>query len=45
MLIEPHDGLELLGKLMKTTTPQVAVMNVQWGDMLKLRLTPPATTC
>lgn len=36
MLIEPHDGLDLLGKLMKMTTPQVAVMNVHWGDMLKL---------
>ncbi len=34
--IEPQDGLDLLGKLMKSSAPQVAVMNAQWPDMLKL---------
>lgn len=35
-LIEPELGLEVLGKLMKSGAPQVAVMNAQWSDMLKL---------
>ncbi|HEX3599214.1 MAG TPA: SDR family NAD(P)-dependent oxidoreductase, partial [Lacipirellulaceae bacterium] len=35
-LIDPQDGLELLGKLMESSAPQVAVMNAQWGDLLKL---------
>ena len=35
-LIEPQAGLELLGQLMKSGAPQVAVMNAQWADMLKL---------
>ena len=35
-LIEPQDGLEALGKLMKCGPPQVAVMNVHWSDMFKL---------
>ena len=35
-LIEPQDGLDVLGKLMKSGAPQVAVMNAQWADMLKL---------
>jgi thioesterase domain-containing protein/acyl carrier protein len=35
-LIEPQDGLDLLGKLMKSAAPQMAVMNAQWSDLLKL---------
>ncbi len=35
-LIPPGDGLDLLGKLLRTSAPQVAVMDVQWNDMLKL---------
>jgi acyl transferase domain-containing protein/thioesterase domain-containing protein/acyl carrier protein len=35
-LIEPQQGLELLGTLLKTSAPQVAVMNAQWVEMLKL---------
>ena len=35
-MIEPDDGLEVLGELIKTDAPQVAVMNAHWGDMLKL---------
>jgi NADPH:quinone reductase-like Zn-dependent oxidoreductase/thioesterase domain-containing protein/NADP-dependent 3-hydroxy acid dehydrogenase YdfG/acyl carrier protein len=35
-LIEPQDGLDLLGKLMKSAAPQVAVMNAQWSDLLTL---------
>src|SRR6185312_12042085 len=35
-LIEPQQGLELLGTLLKTSTPQVAVMNADWATMLKL---------
>jgi acyl transferase domain-containing protein/thioesterase domain-containing protein/NADP-dependent 3-hydroxy acid dehydrogenase YdfG/acyl carrier protein len=35
-LIEPEIGLDLLGKLIKSGAPQVAVMNAQWADMLKL---------
>ena len=35
-LIEPELGLEILGKLMKTDAAQVAVMDVQWRDMLRL---------
>jgi thioesterase domain-containing protein/NAD(P)-dependent dehydrogenase (short-subunit alcohol dehydrogenase family)/acyl carrier protein len=35
-LIEPRDGLDLLGKLLKSDRPQVAVMNAGWADMLKL---------
>ena len=35
-LIPPDAGLELLGKLLRTNAPQVAVMDAQWGDMLRL---------
>jgi acyl transferase domain-containing protein/NADPH:quinone reductase-like Zn-dependent oxidoreductase/thioesterase domain-containing protein/NAD(P)-dependent dehydrogenase (short-subunit alcohol dehydrogenase family)/acyl carrier protein len=35
-LIPPEVGLELLGKLLRVDAPQVAVMDAQWGDMLKL---------
>ncbi|MCC7476119.1 MAG: SDR family NAD(P)-dependent oxidoreductase [Pirellulales bacterium] len=35
-LIEPNDGLELLGSLMRAASPQVAVMNAHWPEMLKL---------
>jgi len=35
-LIEPELGLSVLGKLLKCGAPQVAVMNAQWGDMLKI---------
>ena len=35
-LIPPEVGLELLGKLLRTDAPQVAVMDAQWGDMLQL---------
>jgi acyl transferase domain-containing protein/thioesterase domain-containing protein/acyl carrier protein len=35
-LIPPDAGLELLGKLLRTNVPQVAVMDAQWGDMVKL---------
>ncbi len=35
-LIEPSQGLDVLGKLLKTPAPQVAVMNAQWADLLKL---------
>jgi acyl transferase domain-containing protein/thioesterase domain-containing protein/acyl carrier protein len=35
-LIDPESGLELLGKLMKSDEAQVAVMDVQWADMLRL---------
>ena len=35
-LIEPQAGLDLLGKIMASSAPQVAVMNAQWSDMLKL---------
>jgi acyl transferase domain-containing protein/thioesterase domain-containing protein/acyl carrier protein len=35
-LIQPNEGLDLLGKLLRADEPQVAVMDVAWGDMLKL---------
>jgi acyl transferase domain-containing protein/thioesterase domain-containing protein/acyl carrier protein len=35
-LLPPKVGLELLGKLLRVDAPQVAVMDAQWGDMLKL---------
>ncbi|MEX0612365.1 MAG: SDR family NAD(P)-dependent oxidoreductase, partial [Pirellulales bacterium] len=35
-LIEPEQGLELLGKILRTHVAQVAVMDAQWGDMLRL---------
>jgi len=35
-LIDPQDGLDLLGKLMESSAPQVAVMNAQWGDLFKM---------
>jgi len=35
-LIPPDAGLDLLGKLLTVSVPQVAVMDAQWGDMLKL---------
>ncbi len=35
-LIPPEVGLELLGKLLRTDVPQVAVMDAAWDDMLKL---------
>jgi acyl transferase domain-containing protein/thioesterase domain-containing protein/acyl carrier protein len=35
-LIEPEIGLELLGKLLKSDVAQVAVMDAQWRDMLRL---------
>ncbi|MEX2092276.1 MAG: SDR family NAD(P)-dependent oxidoreductase, partial [Pirellulales bacterium] len=35
-LIPPDAGLDLLGKLLQSNVAQVAVMNAQWGDMLKL---------
>jgi acyl transferase domain-containing protein/thioesterase domain-containing protein/acyl carrier protein len=35
-LIEPEIGLELLGRLMKSDAAQVAVMDAQWRDMLRL---------
>jgi len=34
--IDPQDGLDLLGKLMESSAPQVAVMNAQWGDLFKM---------
>ncbi len=35
-LIEPELGLELLGRLMKSDAAQVAVMDAEWPDMLRL---------
>jgi acyl transferase domain-containing protein/NADPH:quinone reductase-like Zn-dependent oxidoreductase/thioesterase domain-containing protein/NAD(P)-dependent dehydrogenase (short-subunit alcohol dehydrogenase family)/acyl carrier protein len=35
-LIPPDAGLELLGKLLTADVAQVAVMDAQWDDMLKL---------
>ncbi len=35
-LIDPEIGLELLGRLMKSDAAQVAVMDAQWGDLLRL---------
>ena len=35
-LIEPEVGLELLGRLMNSDVAQVAVMDAQWRDMLRL---------
>jgi acyl transferase domain-containing protein/thioesterase domain-containing protein len=35
-LIDPQDGLTLLGQIMNSPATQVAVMNAQWVDMLKL---------
>jgi len=35
-LIPPEAGLNLLGKLLQSNVAQVAVMNAQWGDVLKL---------
>jgi acyl transferase domain-containing protein/thioesterase domain-containing protein/acyl carrier protein len=35
-LIPPKVGLELLGNLLRVDAPQVAVMDAQWGDMLRL---------
>jgi thioesterase domain-containing protein len=35
-LIPPDLGLELLGKLIRADVPQVAVMDVDWAEMLKL---------
>jgi thioesterase domain-containing protein/acyl carrier protein len=34
--IAPEQGLDLLGRLMKSDTTQVAVMDAAWGDMLRL---------
>jgi thioesterase domain-containing protein/NAD(P)-dependent dehydrogenase (short-subunit alcohol dehydrogenase family)/acyl carrier protein len=35
-LIEPEMGLDLLGKLIQSDAAQVAVMDAQWRDMLRL---------
>ncbi len=35
-LIAPQHGLDLLGKLIAAGSPQIAVMDAQWSDMLKL---------
>jgi acyl transferase domain-containing protein/NADPH:quinone reductase-like Zn-dependent oxidoreductase/thioesterase domain-containing protein/acyl carrier protein len=35
-LIEPEAGLELLGQLIISGRPQIAAMDVRWGEMLKL---------
>jgi acyl transferase domain-containing protein/thioesterase domain-containing protein/acyl carrier protein len=35
-LIEPETGLDLLGKLLRTDAAQVAVMDAQWSEMLRL---------
>jgi thioesterase domain-containing protein/acyl carrier protein len=35
-LIDPQQGLELLGQLLRSDAPQVAVMDAQWADMLAL---------
>jgi thioesterase domain-containing protein len=35
-LIEPEVGLDLLGQLVQTDAPQVAVMDAHWADMLRL---------
>lgn len=35
-LIEPQLGVEVLAKLLKSNAPQVAVMDVQWADLLRL---------
>jgi len=35
-LIEPEQGLDWLGKLIASSAPQVAVMNANWGELLKL---------
>jgi thioesterase domain-containing protein/NAD(P)-dependent dehydrogenase (short-subunit alcohol dehydrogenase family)/acyl carrier protein len=35
-LIEPQQGLDALGQLLKNRAPQVAVINAQWADMLRL---------
>ncbi len=35
-LIEPDAGLDLMGKLLGSPPPQVAVMDAHWGDVLKL---------
>jgi NADPH:quinone reductase-like Zn-dependent oxidoreductase/thioesterase domain-containing protein/acyl carrier protein len=35
-LIEPQQGLELLGRLLRADVAQVAVMDAQWADMLAL---------
>jgi myxalamid-type polyketide synthase MxaB len=35
-LIDPEHGLNLLERIVQTDTAQVAVMNAQWNDMLRL---------
>jgi acyl transferase domain-containing protein/thioesterase domain-containing protein/nucleoside-diphosphate-sugar epimerase len=35
-LVEPQQGLDLLGKILRTNVAQVAVMDAQWADMLRL---------
>jgi acyl transferase domain-containing protein/NADPH:quinone reductase-like Zn-dependent oxidoreductase/thioesterase domain-containing protein/acyl carrier protein len=35
-LIDPENGLELLGKLLQSDAAQVVVMDAQWRDMLRL---------
>jgi len=35
-LIEPPQGLDILAKLLKSNAAQVAVMDVQWAEMLRL---------
>ncbi len=36
LMIEPEDGLDLLGKLLKTDDPQTTVVNANWSDLFKL---------
>jgi myxalamid-type polyketide synthase MxaB len=35
-LIDPDQGLDLLGKLLRANTPQTAVMDARWPDMFRL---------
>jgi acyl transferase domain-containing protein/thioesterase domain-containing protein/acyl carrier protein len=35
-LIDPEEGLDLLGRLTRTGAAQVAVMDAEWADMLRL---------
>lgn len=35
-LMDPAKGLEVLGKVLHAKSPQVAVMDAHWGDMLRL---------
>jgi NADPH:quinone reductase-like Zn-dependent oxidoreductase/thioesterase domain-containing protein/acyl carrier protein len=35
-LLQPQHGLDLLGKLMQSNAPQVAVMDARWAELLRM---------